>query len=305
MADVRVPRGYGRYQTPYLELMEGQRPSLDEQTEQPLKPAPWLPIAYLDEHHNDGVVIQAGTWVGRLNSTDHATPYTAPAAAWRHQWLVPAFQGTGEYSVTYGANDVTYEVPDVDNWPTAVASAGASTITVPQVKPVGVAYQDMYGSYYSLRWKNYERQSQVGFLAYGQVIMVPVMTSEEADIQPNDIVAVVRTTDASPTWNPTSVANKVGHLMPWDTNCTIEYKVGRCLEKVLIADGGGASQRLSAAVSASTATNVHNFGDLLKAQTVPGLGLQGSGTDGIPGFLLNAVAQGGNWYALLINVGAN
>jgi hypothetical protein len=205
----------------------------------------------------------------------------------------------------YTANDVTYEVPDIDNWPTAVSAAGTSTTKVGAVKPVGVAFQDYYGSYYSLRWKNYERQHMVGFLCYGQVIMVTVMTSEEANIQTNDIVSVVRTTDAIPTWAPTAATNKVGHLMPWDTNCTIEYKVGRCLEKVLIADGGGTNERLSTAVTAETATNVHNFGDLLKVQTVPGLGLQGSGTLGIPGFLLNAVAQSGNWYGLLINVGAN
>jgi len=305
MPSVRIPRGYGRYQTPYNEIFEGQRPSLAELGN--LLPAPWLPTAAVDQVHDDNLVMQAGTWVGRINATDHANAYNAVPAASRTNFLVPAYQGTGEYSLTYGAQDLdnnagTYAVPDIDAYPTAVAAAGTSTITVGPVKPMGVLYQDAYGSYYGLRYKNYSRQHMVGFLAYGQVIMVPAMTAAEAAIQPGDHVAVARTTDASPTWRPQHADNYVGHLQAWDTDCTVEYKVGQCLEKVLLADGGSAN-RLSAAINAGTATNIHNFGDLGKVQTVPGLGLQGSGTSGVPGYLLNAVSQGGNFYGLLINVG--
>jgi hypothetical protein len=308
MADIRIPRGYGRYQTPYNEVFEGQRPSLSELGN--LLPAPWLPVCTVDTVHDDPIVMQAGTWVGRINSTDHSAAYTAVTAASRTNFLVPAFQGTGEYSVTYGSQDLdngngTYAVPDIDSYPTAVAATGVSSTTVGPVKPLGVLYQDAYGSYMSLRYKNYSRQHMVGFLAYGQVIMVPAMTSEEVLIEPNDLVMIHRSTDASPTWRPQHADNYVGHLAAWDhTNGNVEYIVGRCLEKVLIADGGGASQRLSAAVTAGTATNIHNFNDLGKVQTVPGLGTQGSGTLGIPGFLLPAVAQRGDFYGLLISVGA-
>lgn len=306
MADIRIPKGYGRYQTPYNEIFEGQRPSLSDLGN--LLPAPWLPTVVEDTVHNDNIVIQAGTWVGRINATDHSAAYTAVTAASRRNYLVPAYQGTGDYSLTYGdldlVGDNSYSVPDIDAYPTAVAATGVSSTLVKPVKPLGVAYQDMYGSYYALRYKNYERQSMVGFLAYGQVIMVPATTSVEAGIQPGDKVAIARTTDASPTWRPRHVDNYVGHLMPYDTNCTVEYAVGRCLEVVTIATGGGGSQRLSAAITAGTATAVHNFGELNRVQTVPGLGLQGSGTQGVPGFLLNAVAQGGAFYALLISVGA-
>jgi hypothetical protein len=252
--------------------------------------------------------MQAGTWVGRINATDHAAAYTAVTAASRTNFLVPAYQGTGEYSLTYGAQDLdngdgTYAVPDIDSYPTAVAAAGTSTITIGPVKPLGVLYQDCYGSYYGLRYKNYTRQHMVGFLAYGQVIMVPATTAAEAAIEPGDVVAIARTTDASPTWRPQHVDNYVGHLQAWDTDCTVEYRVGRCLEKVVIAGGGGASQRLSTALTAGTATSVHNFGELSRVQTVPGLGLQGSGTQGVPGFLLNAVSQSTYFYGLLISVG--
>ncbi len=307
MPDVRIPRGYGRYQTPYNEIFEGQRPSLSELGN--LLPAPWLPVAVVDTVHDDPIVMQAGTWVGRINTTDHNAAYTAVGASARTNFLVPAYQGTGEYSLTYGAQDLdnsggTYAVPDIDAYPTAVASAGVSTTTIGPVKPMGVLYQDAYGSYLGIRYKNYSRQHMVGFLAYGQVIMVPAMTAAEAAIEPGDTVVVQRTTDASPTWRPQHADNYVGHLAAY-TSATddIEYAVGQCLEKVILADGGGASQRLSASIAASTATNIHNFGDLGRVQTVPGLGLQGSGTSGVPGYLLPAVAQGGVFYSLLISVG--
>ena len=307
VSTIRIPRGYGRYQTPYNEVFEGQRPSLSNLGN--LLPAPWLPTAALDSRHEDNLVMQAGTWVGRINSTDHANAYNAVPAANRTNFLVPAYQGTGEYSLTYGAQDLdngdgTYAVPDIDAYPTAVATAGTSTITIPPVKPMGVLYQDAYGSYYALRHKNYNRQHMVGFLAYGQVIMVPATTAAEAAIQPGDKVCIARTTDASPTWRPQHVDNYVGHLQAWDTaTCDVEYSVGQCLEKIVIAGGGSASQRLSAALSAATATGVHNFGELSRVQTVPGLGLQGSGTQGVPGFLLNAVSQSTYFYGLLISVG--
>jgi hypothetical protein len=308
MADVRIPRGYARYQTPYLEVMEGQRPSLDEQATKALRPAPWLPTVVEDKVHDDNIVIQAGTWVGRINATDHADAFTAAASAWQAQYLVPAFQGTGEYSLTYTTLDTdadgSYSVPDIDNWPTAVSAAGTSTITIPPVKPMGVAYQDMFGSYYSLRYKNYERQSMVGFLTYGQIIMVPAQTAAEAAIQPGDLCVVHRSTDASPTWKPRDAANYVGHLKAYDSSTdSLEYKVGQCVEKITIAGGGSAGQRLSAAVTAGSATGVHSFGGLANVQTVPGLGLQGSGTLGIPGFLLNAVSQSTYFYGLMIRVG--
>lgn len=305
MADIRIPKGFARYQTPYNELFEGQRPSSDNLSDQ--LPAPWLPVTAEDDVHEDAIIIQAGTWVGRINATDHAAAYTAVTAASRKNYLVPAYQGTGEYSLTYGELDLAspggYDVPDIDAYPTVVASAGTSTITIGPVKPLGIAYHDMFGSYLGLRYKNYKRQDQVGYLAYGQVIMIPVTTSVEAGIQPGDTVAIARTTDASPTWRPRHVDNYVGHLMPYDTDCTPEYIVGKCLEKITVAGGGSASQRLSAAITAGTATGVHNFGELNRVQTVPGLGLQGSGTQGVPGFLLNAVSQSTYFYGLLISVG--
>jgi len=307
MSTVRIPRGYGRYQTPYNEIFEGQRPSLSDLGN--LLPAPWLPTAALDSVHDDNLVMQAGTWVGRINANDHPASYEAVAAASRRNFLVPAYQGTGEYSLTYGAQDLdngdgTYAVPDIDAYSTAVAVAGTSTITIPPVKPLGVLYQDAYGSYYALRHKNYTRQHMVGFLAYGTVIMVPAMTAAEAAIEPGDTVCIARTTDASPTWRPQHADNYVGHIQAWDTaTCSIEYVVGKCLEKITLATGGGASQRLSAAITAGTATSVHNFGETGRVQTVPGLGLQGSGTEGVPGSLLPAVAQAGSFYSLLISVG--
>lgn len=303
----RIPKGYGRYQSPYNETFEGKRPSLSRMGN--LLPAPWLPVAVIDDKHDDPVTIEAGTWVGRINATDHATPYAKMVAARRSPYLVPACASTGEYTVTYSQYDIDYLTPDLDGPTSVVAATGASTTTIPAVKPLGIAYQNMYASHLPYTYSNYNRQHMVGFLSWGYAVWLPIRSTREAGIQPGDLLVIDEHSHAASTWTPMSTSNVVGRIRPWAASDDPEMIVGRCLEKVQIASqtATSANQTLAAAIAASnvTTTTVHNFGDLSKVQTPRGLGLQGSGTLGVPGWLLGATAISDTWYGMIVSVRCN
>lgn len=303
----RVPRGYGRYQAPYNETFEGKRPSLSRLGN--LLPAPWLPMTVLDDKHNDPVSIEAGTWVGRINATDHATAYAKLAAAKRKPFLVPACASTGEYTLTYTQYDIDYLVPDLDDPTAVVAETGATATTIPPVKPMGIAYQNMYASHLPDVYSNYNRQHMVGFLSWGYAVWLPIRSTNEAAIQPGDLLVMDTLSHAASTWTPMSTANTVGRIRPWVSGDSPEMVVGKCLEKLTLASQTSTvgNQTLAAAITASnvTTSSVHNFGDLSKVQTVRGLGLQGSGTLGVPGWLLGATAISDTWYGMIVSVRCN
>lgn len=300
----RIPRTHAVYHKGLEELMEGQRPTLDFLGN--LRPAPWLPVSRVDDVHDDPQVIPAGTVVGRINVTDHADIYNAATAAKRTSYLVPAFASTGEYTLTYTANDVSYETPDIDNYPTVVSAAGVSTLDVPQVKPLGIATQDFYASHLADTYTNYDRQSMVAFLSWGHVVIVAARTPSEASLQIGDLVQVEDNGDSASTWTPQAATNIVGRMKEWESGDNPEFKIGRVIEKITLATqpSSVANQLLSAGISSSNYAAAHNFSDLDKVQTVPGLGLSGSGTAGIPRAMLAAVAQSQVWYALVISISA-
>jgi len=304
MTDLRIPRGYARYHVQYQELSEGKRPSVNEDGIQ-LLPAPWLPVVSVDEVNNDPVILPAGLFVGRINATDHATAYTAAASAWRKDYLVPACASTGSYTVTYSAYDTTHEVPDIDNWSTAVAAAGASTATIGPVKPIGILSQDQYPSYFSLRHLNYEPSLMSGILCWGYNVMIPLRTTEEYNLQPGDLAVIQDNDHAADTWQPQARAtNSVATLKPWESGDSPEYIVGRVIEVITLATqtATSAGQTLVAGLAASNVSSPINLDDLGKVQTPPGLGLQGSGTQGLPGWVLGACARSDTWKAIVLSV---
>lgn len=341
---IRKPRGFGRRHPAYQEIMEGQRPSIKG-----LKAAPFLPVAEIEQHHEDPIVIPAGTWVGVLSpggslTGSHAYPYATGASALAgvnsklghgnavENYLVPA--ASDYYQVYYSTNDTsttfytpgTVDVDDLGN-STVVSSAGRSTafvgLTGVGVKPLGVAYQDIYASWLGDTYTNYERQPNIGFLMRDYIIQVPVVTTNESLIEPGDLVAVDGfgteiVADVGLTWDPTNTAvaanaMKVGHLVSVDDLTTSsvaalkivqQHIVGRCVRKIKIAGTTSASNTaLSADIPTSTSNVNLEYRTAGRVQTVDGLGLQGSGTAGIPGWLLAARARDGAYWALEIAVG--
>jgi hypothetical protein len=288
MSNLRVPRGYAKFRTPYNESQEGKRPTF-----QNVQAAHFLPVAKVDEHKHDPIVLLPGTFVGRLAADASGIPDAYRAS----EPLVPACPLA--YTVTYTAQDVDADghwgggTPDIDSadGTDLVSAAGASVDTVPATKPLGVVYRPQYASWLKDRFTNYERnQFTMSWLAWGQNIEIPAMTTNEKLIRIGDLVCLDDT--ATPSYNP------YGNV------------VGRCVGRHKIISQGtpSAGQTLTAARAAGnldeTTLNADlDYPELKKVQTVPGLGLAGSGNTGIPAYFDFATADAnGDFYALEIEV---
>lgn len=303
--NVIVPEGYGAYQGPYKEEFDGQRPSLS--INGPSLPHPCLPIALLDEqHNNDPIALEMGTWVGMTNSVDHRDFYEKLTGSARRPYLMPACASTGEYTLTYSAYDLG-KTADADDPAAAVAAAEATTVTVPPVKPLGITFTNGYGKWFGRG--RYKRQSMLGFLSWGYAVWLPVRSAGEALIQRGDTVVIDEAEHAALTWSPLSATNAVGRMRKAVAGDDPSMIVGKCLDKVELATqgSGSANQTLKAGLIANnvSTTGLHNFGELKRVQTLPGLYLQGSGTQGIPAWFGAATAQSTKWYGLLISVRCN
>lgn len=282
-------------------------------------------------------LVGTGLSTGGLSSGsfNSGTSYTLGSSG--AYFLVPA--ASRAYTLTYTSADssTTFHsagVVNIDGLGTAPA-AGVSVgkvgytvqVTGGGVKPLGVLYKDVKASWLKDQYTNYDPELPIGLLCKNQVIQVPCVTQQEMDIEPGDTVVMAGWDQASLTWDPTATpaaANAVGRLRRLqDFTVTgqgtelavsglrsiMEHRVGKCLRKILIANAIGASQgtKLATAISAGTISAAaqvnHEFRSAGRVQTVPGLGLQGSGTLGLPGHLLNARAGAlGSFWALEIMV---
>lgn len=160
-------------------------------------------------------------------------------------------------TLTYTANDIglTVDIDDAGH-DTYVTAAGTSTDTVAGNKPVGVAPYDYYqnlnagfGQSGATKYLNYQIQDKVAILC-DYMIEIPVLSSTDASgvIGVGDLVS--------------SDAN--GRFIKWiDGTTDVSQIVGRCVQR--------------ASVTAVDALD--------KVQTVPGLGLSGTATSGVPSHL--------------------
>jgi len=305
---IRTGRGYGKIHHPYQELYEGVRPSI-----QGLRAANFLPIAMLDKlHDDDPIVLLPGTFVGRLNTAasavSTASTYTNAEEAARA--VVPACWG--DYTVTYGTHDTDFVTDAIDSDPAASgATAGASTATVSDVKPIGVLTAPVYSNLLKTKYTNYSRDLMPSVLMGNYSIVIPAVTVNERAIEPGDIVRVDGNGGTAATWIPTAnspLANSPGRLVAWDGNTgSAGYVVGRCVDKYRVGTiAGTTNDTVASLIGAATVTNQNTdqqFNTLKKVQTVPGLGLSGSGTQGIPAMFEHATIDGsGDFFALVIKV---
>lgn len=287
MATFRTPRGYGVNVVQYRELMEGQRP---ESSAIPMEAWTGLPPVMIDEIHHDPVVIMPGTFVGI------ATGGTASGK------VFPAHAQTGNCTGRFGSTDDTWGLATSDQtW-------AMGTITSGPVLPLGVAYQPIYSFNLQQQFINYKRNENMGILT-DYLIQVPAITSEERLINVGEMVMI--NTSANEYGRPvllTSINNTMGRLQKWDNSATtLKYVIGRCYGKVNFAGSGTAiaGTKLSADTASWTLTTAgkSELKGLDKVQTVPGLGLAGSGTKGVPAWLMDARSDAsGNYYLLNILV---
>jgi hypothetical protein len=325
MTDIRIPRGYGTFRTPFNETQDGQRPTF-----QSVQPALFLPVAKLDQHKNDPIVLLPGTFVGRLALDASGIPDAYRAS----RPLVPACPRS--YTVTYTSTDLDSDgfwnggTPDLDSADGSdkVAAAGASSDSVPATKPVGVIYRPIYASWLASRFTNYNRnQPTTSWLAWGRNIEIPAQTDNEKLIEIGDLVCLDVTT--TPSYNPLGApsTHTVGRLQRFsDAVATfvtggdeadieslgdlMEYVVGRCVgkHKIVSQSSVSAGQTIAAARAAvnldkATLNSDLDYNYLEKVQTVPGLGVAGSGSTGIPPYFDFATADAnGDFWALEIEV---
>jgi len=319
--------------------MEGQRPTIKDIT-----PAPYLPVAEIEPRHDDPIVIPAGTWVGIVGGANTGADmgdWDTGSIATIKRYLVPA--ASAYYHVEYTANDLSTtfgtngNVKDLDVWTpsartgAAVTTTGVTTKYIGEsgygVRPVGIAFVDMYASWLGDVYVNYDRQPSVSLLTRDYVVQLPAVTTQERAIEPGDQVMVDGYGVVDLSWSPATVSQtmRVGHLVRVTAVATglsnmtgdatqgqfvgrmSEYIVGRCLRKVKVANYSSASAgtTLAANVGSLSRSNVSTeFADAGRVQTVPGLSLQGSGLKGVPAWARNATADAdGDFWVLEIHVG--
>lgn len=170
--------------------------------------------------------------------------------------------GGAATAYTYTADDIGLTVDyDANGHDVYVATAGAASSVPPGNKPIGVApydyYQNISVGFDSAnptgltKYTNYQIQDKVAVLC-DYMIEVPVKTACDASgtIQAGDLVQ----------------SDSTGGFIKWENGKhDVSQIVGRCIQRKAV-------------------TAVDN---LDKVQTVPGLGLSGSDTAGVPQHLYN------------------
>ena len=308
---IRIARGYEKIHHPYQELYEGVRPSI-----QGLRAAKFLPVAMLDKlHDDDPIVMLPGTFVGRLSATGtnfEANSNAFTLAETNARALVPAAYGLYDLQYTTLDEEFTYNIDSATNAEIAAGAASDSTMVIQNVKPIGVLTAPVYSEVLKSKYTNYKRDLMPSVLMGNYSIVMPAITTAELAIEPGDVVRVAG--DGTSTGNHkaqnkayNTAAITPGRLTTWDgAVASANWVVGRCIDKYKVAGGAGSGDRLGPFIGTGTATNLntdHQFNTLKKVQTVPGLGLSGSGTQGIPAMFEHAVADSsGDFFALVIKV---
>ena len=247
---IRKARGLEVVKSPFQELYEGSRPSLHG-----LTPAAYLPIVREDKRHEDDpIVIEPGTLVG-LDSAGN---------------LVPA--STTAFNLSYTALDVTWGVKLQDG---TTAVAAGNTESLAAVKPIGVVTAPVYSKVLADSYTNYKRDLTPSILSGNYSILVPATTTAENAIASGDLVLAVN-------GRFSKIGDPADSAALTDAELAVqrgEFNAGRCIKKHLIATGTSGAGTLA---SASDADGAGRFDTLSKVNTVPGLGLTGSDTRGIP-----------------------
>lgn len=259
MGEYRIPREMTRVEYPFKKLHDpGYSPSY------PIHPAAFLPVHSRDNVHDDPIVLPPGTWVGRLDRTQHSALWADWGGAGA---LVPACPAA--YLMGYTALDVEasggFATPDIDvNPDTPVAAAGNSTTTVAAVKPLGVLMKPLYAGWLSTKYENYKRDLIASWRSRHVAVTIPAITTNEKAIQIGDVV--ILDTTGSPVWKPTDPANCVAGRIKRLAGETLtaalsEYRVGRCIGKTLLGKQASTSagQSLRAAIGTAAPRTLTNF----------------------------------------------
>lgn len=280
---MRQPRGYERNRPNYLEVCEGVRPT---DTAAPREAYTGLPHVREDKHHDDPIVLDAGTLVGYVSYTG------SPAFGKVVPAVLPTATGVAESAVDLSIAGAT------NDWGLPDSTSG--DINVGNVKPLGVVSAPVYSFILQSNYTNYTRNVNIPIVT-DYVIMVPAVNAEEHSIRAGDMVGLGSGDHYGIGKAATSTTNYLaGRYASFDSTWAFasERVVGRCLKKIRLATS---STTTTGTILKNDLNNITltteataEFGQLNRVQTVPGLGLTGSGTKGIPATLLDATLDDGN-----------
>jgi hypothetical protein len=258
-----------------------------------MEPYEDLPPVRIDEYSHDPIVLDAGTVVGIASGG---------LAAGK---LFPAHVHTG----AAGAIKLWHH-SDGATWGLATST---QTLTVNQltggpVKPLGMVFQPIYSFKLQATHHNYTRNVNVGVVT-NYMVQIPARNAQERAIVAGDRV-MVNTAAYDYGHNVTASLPTLGTLQKfeaYDGALPVEYLVGVCYQNLNFATDSTASANalLDADYDnlALTTAGQAEFKGLERVQTVPGLGLAGSGTKGVPSWLVKARQDAsGQFFALTILV---
>jgi hypothetical protein len=303
MANYRIPRGFETFRPSYLELCEGVRPNI---TSVPISPWTGLAPTRIDQKDHDPIVLEPGTIVG------FATGYSTFSGK-----LFPACWSTGAVNSALAAATTThagefknYHHSDGATWGLPAASASGF---IGVVKPIGIIYQPIYSFNLQRKFQNYQKNVNVGILT-DYVIQIPCITAKEHLITDGDLVMVAHQAYDHGVFSNMTVTNAftnsglAGRFEKVDVTLTgyAEHVVGRCLKKTVFGlySAGSAGDLLQDTLAAGgtitlSAEASAEWVDLAKIQTVPGMQLTGSGSQGIPGHLFGARLSANKYFAYM------
>lgn len=297
---IRTPRGYARNRPYFREVCEGNRPNIQAAVKLPYT---GLPHVRVDELAFDPIVMDPGTIVGVITGLSFGG-YVGSGT------LSPAFITTGSSAAGGGGTGGLPWGPHGSGTLFIAGSTEASTWSLPtstsgtlqlgNVKPLGVIFAPVYHPILTTAFTNYKRQHSASFLTE-YVIQVPATNVEEVAIQAGDVVMLGTGVCYGIGWaSPFNAHLQAGRYAKYDSSVPLaaERIVGRLLKKTLLGQGGSATSVGDLLADAApladftaSAELATEFNDLAKVETVPGLGLSGSGTKGVPAFLLGARAD--------------
>jgi hypothetical protein len=269
-----------------------------------------LPHVRVDDVAHDPFVLDPGTLVGIITG---APTLNFPGTG----TLCPAFISTGVPTQLYtgfGSQGLqatagvgTLNIAgssEASTW--AMPTTTSGSIVVGNVKPMGVIFSPVYSATLTTAFTNYKRHHSVAFLTE-YVIQVPATNAEEVLIQAGDLVMLGTGQYYGIGWGaPFDAHLQAGRYAKYNASALYagERIVGRCLKKTLLGTGGSSTTAsgtlLSDAASitdfTASAELATEWNDLGKVETVPGLSLSGSGTKGVPAFLLGARCDANKQY---------
>lgn len=254
---IRKARGTEVVKAPFQELYEGSRPSIHG-----LKPASFLPIVREDtRHEDDPVVLEPGTLVGLQNGV-----------------LVQA--SLEAFNLSYGDIDVAWSVLLQDG-STAATSGGTESLA--SVKPIGIVTAPVYSALLAENYTNYKRDLIPSILSGNYSILVPCTSADEHLIEAGDKVVAKDGRFASLAQELAALAGATSALTAAELNLLAgDFVAGRCINKITVATSSETTAGITAEDAAGLAVSESRFSTLSKVQTVPGLGLTGSETQGLP-----------------------